>query len=213
MAQICKCQKCNTEFETPDKRRGRLRRFCSDRCKTEWKRTVYGPKHKRAYRQRRRSANLHWTDGLTPRVYACIECGRKFESHQGKAACCGAECTKARLKRVGLAQAEKQQLRKHASKADRDRLKGYLRRSHVADRESETFAADEIFQRDCWICGLCGKKVHRNLQWPHKGSASLDHIQPISKGGKHVRANVQCAHFGCNSRKGQGAGGQLRMFG
>jgi len=212
MARVCKCQTCSTEFET-DRRRGRLPRFCSDRCKTEWKRTVYDPRNKRAYKQRRLAANLHWTHGRSAKVYSCAECGRQFESHQGKAVCCSAECTNTRLRKVGLQQAAHQQLRKYESKADAYRFYGYLRRSRVAGRESETFAADEIFQRDRWICGLCGKKVRKDLRWPDKGSVSLDHIQPISQGGKHVRANVQCAHLGCNSRKGHGAGGQLRMFG
>jgi 5-methylcytosine-specific restriction endonuclease McrA len=120
---------------------------------------------------------------------------------------------KARLRRLGRLQAEKQQLRKYASRADAYRFYGYLRRSRVADREYETFSADEIFQRDRWICGLCGKKVQQDLRWPDKRSASLDHIQPIAEGGTHVRANVQCTHLGCNTRKGRGSGGQLRMFG
>jgi len=211
MARFGKCQKCNGEFVIPDKRRGRFPRFCSTRCKTEWKRTVYGPKHRRAHNQRRLDANLHWTDGRTPHLFSCVECGRKFESHWHKAVCCSDECSKARSKRAGILQAAS--ARKHGSKADRDRFYGYLRRSRVADRESETFTSDEIFQRDRWVCGLCGKKVLRNLRWPDKRSASVDHIQPISEGGKHVRANVQCAHLECNSRKGRGAGGQLRMFG
>ena len=212
MARFGKCQTCNREFVIPDKRRGRFPRFCSHSCKIEWNRTVYRPKSRHAYKQRRLDANLHWTDGRTPHVFSCVECGRLFESHQVKAVCCSDECTRARTKRAHSAYVATL-TRKYASKADRDRFYGYLRRSRVADRESETFAADEIFQRDRWVCGLCGKKVLRNLQWPDKRSASLDHIQPISEGGKHVRANVQCAHLECNSRKGRGAGGQLRMFG
>ena len=210
MTRFGKCQTCNGEFEIPYKRRGRFARFCSNQCKAEWKRTVYGPKHRHAYTQRRLDANLHWTDGRTPHVFSCVECGRNFESHWHKAVCCSDECSKARTKRA-LSQAVR--TRKHASNADRGRFHDYLRRSRILSRESETFAADEIFQRDRWVCGLCGKKVLRNLRWPDKRSASLDHIQPISKGGKHVRANVQCAHLECNNRKRSGAGGQLRMFG
>jgi 5-methylcytosine-specific restriction endonuclease McrA len=31
------------------------------------------------------------------------------------------------------------------------------------------------------------------------------YIVPLSKGGTHTYDNVQCAHFGCNSRKGNRA--------
>lgn len=33
-------------------------------------------------------------------------------------------------------------------------------------------------------------------------SASVDHIVPLSRGGEHSMANVQCAHLSCNSSKG-----------
>lgn len=31
---------------------------------------------------------------------------------------------------------------------------------------------------------------------------TLDHIIPLSKGGSHTADNLQCAHFMCNSKKG-----------
>lgn len=66
-----------------------------------------------------------------------------------------------------------------------------------------------IFERDRWICQLCGKRVVR-------GQQSLDHILPLSKGGTHASANVQLAHRSCNSRKRDrvfGTGEQLRLLG
>lgn len=58
-----------------------------------------------------------------------------------------------------------------------------------------------IFDRDGWVCQLCGEPVYDKFSWPDPLSASLDHIIPISKGGEHTRSNVQLAHLGCNSRK------------
>ena len=71
-----------------------------------------------------------------------------------------------------------------------------------------------IFERDKWKCGLCGKKVNKELKYPHPKSASLDHIVPLAKGGVHCHANVQLAHFDCNHRKRtQSKGEQLLLIG
>lgn len=37
--------------------------------------------------------------------------------------------------------------------------------------------------------------------WPDAGSRSIDHAQPLSRSGHHVRSNVQAAHLGCNLKK------------
>lgn len=57
----------------------------------------------------------------------------------------------------------------------------------------------EIAERDKWICQLCGKKVSRKASFNKQ--ATIDHVIPISKGGKHEAANCQLAHFDCNSVK------------
>jgi len=42
----------------------------------------------------------------------------------------------------------------------------------------------------------------------------LDHIIPIAAGGEHTPANLQLAHFLCNSIKRHlGGGEQLMLFG
>lgn len=73
-----------------------------------------------------------------------------------------------------------------------------------------------IFERDQWTCQLCGRKVKRDAVAPHPLSPTIDHIVPLSEGGAHEPANVQCAHFKCNVDKGArvaGAGEQLRLIG
>ena len=89
------------------------------------------------------------------------------------------------------------------------------RHRHKARKNSgivEKFSDREIFERDCWICGICGKRVGKTLKHPHSRSASLDHIIPIVDGGDHTRKNVQLAHLRCNLSKQARRGHQLRLI-
>lgn len=67
--------------------------------------------------------------------------------------------------------------------------------------EYERFNNREVFERDEWICQVCGDPVDPELRWPEVMSASLDHINPVSRGGNHTRANTQLAHLVCNIKK------------
>jgi 5-methylcytosine-specific restriction endonuclease McrA len=87
------------------------------------------------------------------------------------------------------------------------------RRARLRGTESEKFTPAEIYERDRWTCGLCRKKIRKELRWPHLRSASLDHVLPLSEGGSHTRANAQAAHLGCNLRKGTGGSQQLSLIG
>ena len=78
------------------------------------------------------------------------------------------------------------------------RHEGYLRRVRKLGNEHEDFELREIFDRDGWQCQLCGQPVDREAKWPHPEFPTLDHIVPVSKGGGHLRSNVQCAHLHCN---------------
>lgn len=66
----------------------------------------------------------------------------------------------------------------------------------------ETFSRKEIFDRDGWVCQLCNEPVGKGYSYPHARCATIDHIKPIARGGKHTRANCQLAHFSCNCSKG-----------
>ena len=59
-----------------------------------------------------------------------------------------------------------------------------------------------VFERDKWLCGLCGTSVDQELLWPDPMSKSLDHIRPLSLRGDHSYENVQLAHLRCNISKG-----------
>lgn len=53
---------------------------------------------------------------------------------------------------------------------------------------------NEIIERDHSICQICKKKCLRN-------EIEVDHIQPISKGGKTMRSNLQVLCLSCNRKK------------
>ena len=77
----------------------------------------------------------------------------------------------------------------------------------------EPYTDSYIFERDGWICQLCGKRIDRKLKNPHPFSASIDHIIPLIKGGADAPLNLQSAHIRCNISKNDRGGGQLRLLG
>jgi hypothetical protein len=99
--------------------------------------------------------------------------------------------------RVKLAVSKNRELYKSINKAAKHRRKVRI----TGNGPVESFKDREIFERDNWVCGLCGEPVDPDLRHPDPQSASLDHRKPIVKGGGHTRANVQLAHLRCNFRK------------
>lgn len=65
----------------------------------------------------------------------------------------------------------------------------------------ELFTFDEIYERDNWVCQLCGGKIDRTAPAGWKIGKSVDHWVPLSRGGDHTRRNCIAAHVGCNGRK------------
>jgi 5-methylcytosine-specific restriction endonuclease McrA len=58
----------------------------------------------------------------------------------------------------------------------------------------ERIDREMIFERDEWVCGICGERVAPE-------DATLDHIVPVALGGAHTAANLRLAHAICNSRR------------
>lgn len=58
----------------------------------------------------------------------------------------------------------------------------------------------DVFQRDGWLCTLCGEPMVRETgQNPR--SATVDHTVPLAEGGRHVLENCRSAHRQCNREK------------
>lgn len=129
----------------------------------------------------RRKANPAPRKAHTP--FDCAHCGMRFMGNKKQVKYCSRTC----------------------ADADRNRANWkYLtaRRARLRDAFVESFDRLEIFERDEWMCGICGCAIDPSVEWPDPQSASLDHILPIARGGTHSRANAQASHLTCNVRKG-----------
>ncbi len=91
----------------------------------------------------------------------------------------------------------------------KDRRRARKRLAYVADVRRA-----DIYARDKYRCQLCRRLLRMDVVVPHPKAAVLDHVIPLARGGTHEPANVQAAHFLCNSRKSDGGGGeQLLLIG
>lgn len=124
----------------------------------------------------------------------CPECNNTHTPSYGRSQriYCSNECNKKHNKRIG-------------------RLKGKAkRRAAVVERVDPI----KVFERDGWMCHLCGCKTPRRLRGTLEPSApELDHIVPIAKGGDHSYINTACACRQCNGAKSDSIIGQLLLFG
>lgn len=158
-------------------------RYCGERCRNRVAR-------RRAYKPKPKPKT----------AWQCIVCGDSFLAHTTRLRpmYCTNRCSK------------KAQKKKESCK---ERMRDYARRRCRSTKTDEAISPFEIFARDGWRCGICGKKVKRFAQVPDPLAPTIDHIVPVSKGGEHTKQNVQCAHFLCNARRGDRGSAQSRLFG
>lgn len=96
-----------------------------------------------------------------------------------------------------------------------EKSRGLCRKYRALKRGSnhEPYTEAYIYERDGWLCGICGQKIKKRLKYPNPLSKSIDHIIPLIKGGSDSPINVQAAHLRCNMIKSAQSGGQLRLIG
>lgn len=86
--------------------------------------------------------------------------------------------------------------------AEKYRANCHRRRALKKGVASEPYTTRQIAERDGFTCGLCGGAVVMSTPYPDPWSPTIDHVIPLIRGGDDTRANVQLAHFTCNSAKG-----------
>lgn len=142
----------------------------------------------------------------------CVVCGKEFETYSARQICCSKECLLLRHKHqpkeyentcVWCGKVFKSnRISKYCSHSckikARDTKKLHHRPYKTNNSSDIRIYRNKIGERDNWICNICGKPVDKNLKYPDPMSPSLDHIIPLSKGGKHSEDNIHIAHLRCN---------------
>lgn len=171
------CAYCSTNF----KPRTGTHIFCSDKCSTRARRIAENPD----YQPRPASWGTmkNFRTGTQMNIIACAICNNMFESNQPMKRTCSDEC------------ATQYTTRTDTTRSDR-------RRARLRKVRHETIVRKTVYERDRWICGICGEAINPHAKYPDRMSASLDHVIPIIKGGTHTMDNVQAAHWICNVHKG-----------
>jgi hypothetical protein len=191
------CKFCATQFQYSVEGNGRRRKFCSKTCRAEHHRAIRHTYPNQVYK--RRYYLKHGMQNLKRFQKTCLICDKPFETPNNKTVTCGMVCggklTIQRASRNDFVAA-----RVFKDDLERWRQSCHARRARIAG--SQRIRSIEIYERDGWLCGICGAPVEAARKAPDPLSPTLDHIVPLSRGGEHSRLNVQCAHLGCNSRKG-----------
>ena len=100
----------------------------------------------------------------------------------------------------------------HQKHPEKQRIFNRKRRALKRGGQHKPYATNYVFERDNWVCQICGRKINRKLKYPNPRSGSIDHIVPLSKGGNDSPINVQATHLRCNVGKHAINKGQLRLF-
>ncbi len=78
------------------------------------------------------------------------------------------------------------------------RLKHYV---NVPRRNAPAWSRRALFARDHFTCAYCGRKAGAGGELAMR-ELTVDHIIPLSRGGKSSWLNTVCACQRCNTRKG-----------
>ncbi len=78
----------------------------------------------------------------------------------------------------------------------------YIKRQEQIQRAYvEPVNVKKVYRKDKGVCQICGLEVPFDTSSSNIWGATVDHIIPLSKGGKHSLSNCQLAHRMCNSIK------------
>lgn len=83
------------------------------------------------------------------------------------------------------------------------RLNFYVSK-HKSHKNPPRFQKRVLFNRDGWSCQYCGVSLNYH-------SMSIDHVLPISRGGKTSWKNCVASCVSCNSKKGNKTPEEARM--
>ena len=185
-----KCKICGDQF-LPNKSE---QKYCSQQCGSEAAaKTMKENGTYDSYTEIENSPiNKKYSD--EEMIVICENCGKEFrKSHYDRdRKYCSRDCF---YDAIGIDKKEKSNLKQRKSDYH---MRKRAKRFNV---KVEEITPIEIFKRDNWACQICGKKVKKDKYYPDPMSPSIDHIIPLSKGGDHIKKNVQLTHLRCNIKK------------
>jgi len=207
---------------------GHKSRYCSTECKSiagrkyvtceECGKGFLAPNRPRKYCSRTCCKVARSRVARSRATHKCVWCGKVFGGDRrgdDMNLYCSRRCYFRHKAQIVAAGGGVTQRKRRTDNAGNDKLSpSQKRRDRIqASGRRERISRREIFERDNWRCGICGRKVNRKSVHPHPQSPTLDHIVALAVGGTHTRNNLQCACFKCNIDKHTNSGGQLRLFG
>lgn len=205
------CEGCGVSF----KPRGADRtRFCSRKCAFNWMSRMAALKAYAARALAKEIKGLRLIRTGQPRRLKRIDAIRAQRARAARPCkVCGAPVGRSRTKTFPATTcsalcASRTEAAREWKKTARKAGKA---RKRVATVES--VSALKVFERDGWLCHLCGRKTDRARRGTyHPKAPELDHIVPLAKGGAHSYANTACAHRKCNAAKSDTIMGQPSLL-
>lgn len=124
-----------------------------------------------------------------PLLLFCGECGEPFFDYRDRLYC-SSEC-----------------VRKHINRTHWENRRAKVKNALV----DSDISLERLIKRDNNVCYLCGNECNCN-DYVMQGNTfiagnyypSIDHVQPLAKGGLHSWNNVRLAHRICNTIKSDG---------
>lgn len=192
------CDLCGDAFEALHA----SRRYCSEMCLDAKRHGYSGPLTCRACDKR-----MHATSTSLPQGEAeCLSCRRATHGERGYMR--GCRCDVCRQGKADAMRAWMEAFRAEqgVSYATAWRRKFRAEHGYWPQRHGGQWIAHAermaIYERDDWMCHLCGERVDADAEFNDDMAASLDHLVPRSLGGSDDPTNLKTAHRGCNTRRG-----------
>ena len=211
--KVCEC--CGQAYTVPA-RNANQAKFCSNECQQTWySREVRKHGTREEYNNRRAKESIVRQEALAKNktfkslrssllkaikvkeneekikrlTRECDECGRLFYHPHPSTVTCSKECSRKRKNRVSKI------------------LEGSrINKRNLVDKG---ITLKKLYKRDKGKCYLCGDVCDFNdMEITTHGHyivgptyPSIDHVKPLSKGGKHSWRNVKLTHHSCNTHK------------
>ncbi len=88
-----------------------------------------------------------------------------------------------------------------------------LRRYVNVPRRDRRWTRRGVLERDNYTCAYCGARPGDRYRGRvlTRQDMTVDHILPVSRGGKNTWSNTVCACFACNHRKGDRTPNEANM--